>query len=215
MPRSSPRPSAQQLLVTGGAVVGVRTGDKGLDRDGEPARRTTSPARTFAREPSVLAEGTQGHLTGVAIDHFGLHGESPQVWALGVKEVWRVAKPLKRVIHTMGWPLRGGRKYREFGGSFIYPMGDDMVTVGLVVGLDYRDADALGARPAPAAEDAPASCRDPRRAASGSPGARRRSPRAATSPLPRSRLARRASCSCGDGAGLVNVPALKGIHYAM
>ena len=63
----------------------------------------------------------------------------PQVWELGVKEVWKVAKPLDRVIHTMGWPLRPAAKYREFGGSFIYPMGDDMVTIGMVVGLDYRD----------------------------------------------------------------------------
>ena len=63
------------------------------------------------------------------------------MWALGVKEVWKVAKPLDRVIHTMGWPLRPGQKYREFGGSFVYPMGDDMVTIGMVVGLDYRDAE--------------------------------------------------------------------------
>ena len=54
----------------------------------------------------MLAEGTQGHLTGVALDHFGLRGDDPQVWELGVKEVWRVATPLDRVIHTMGWPLR-------------------------------------------------------------------------------------------------------------
>ena len=89
----------------------------------------------------MLAEGTQGHLTGAALDRFGLAGENPQVWALGVKEVWKVAKPLDRVIHTMGWPLRGAAKYREFGGSFIYPMGDDMVTLGMVVGLDYRDVE--------------------------------------------------------------------------
>ena len=57
-----------------------------------------------------------------------------------MKEVWEVAKPLDRVIHTMGWPLRFGAKYREFGGSFIYPMGEDKVSLGLVVGLDYKDA---------------------------------------------------------------------------
>src|SRR5205823_1963753 len=95
----------------------------------------------IAARVTILAEGTQGHLTGAALDHFRLHSESPQVWALGVKEVWKVAKPLREVVHTMGWPLRGGRKYREFGGSFIYPMGDDMVTIGMVVGLDYRDAE--------------------------------------------------------------------------
>ena len=57
-----------------------------------------------------------------------------------MKEVWQVPKPLDRVIHTMGWPLRKSARYREFGGSFIYPMGEDKVAIGLVVGLDYTDA---------------------------------------------------------------------------
>ena len=62
------------------------------------------------------------------------------MWALGVKEVWEVARPLDRVIHTMGRPLRGGKKFREFGGSFYYPFGENMVALGMVVGLDYADA---------------------------------------------------------------------------
>ncbi len=102
---------------------------------------TSSRASDLLARVTVLAEGTQGHLTGAAIERFGLQGASPQVWALGVKEVWKVAKPLDRVIHTMGWPLRVRAKYREFGGSFVYPMGEDMVTIGMVVGLDYRDAE--------------------------------------------------------------------------
>ena len=57
-----------------------------------------------------------------------------------MKEVWEVEKPLDRVIHTMGWPLRKRAKWNEFGGSFIYPMGEDKVCIGLVVGLDYTDA---------------------------------------------------------------------------
>ena len=61
-------------------------------------------------------------------------------WELGVKEVWEVPKPLDRVIHTLGWPLRWGASYKEAGGSFIYPMGEDKVCIGLVVGLDYTDA---------------------------------------------------------------------------
>ena len=99
------------------------------------------PGSDLVARVTVLAEGTQGHLTGAAIERFGLEGDNPQVWALGVKEIWRVAKPLDRVIHTMGWPLRGGARYREFGGSFIYPMGEDHVALGMVVGLDYRDAE--------------------------------------------------------------------------
>ena len=68
----------------------------------------------------------------------------PQVWALGVKEVWEVAEPLDKVIHTLGWPLRPQAKYREFGGSWIYPMNSEgetpKVSIGFVVGLDYADA---------------------------------------------------------------------------
>ena len=63
------------------------------------------------------------------------------MWALGVKEVWSVPRLLDRVIHTMGWPLRNSPRYREFGGSFIYPLGADHVAIGMVVGLDYRDAE--------------------------------------------------------------------------
>ena len=57
-----------------------------------------------------------------------------------MKEVWKVEKPLDQVIHTMGWPLRKGAKYNEFGGSFIYPMGEDKLCIGMVIGLDYTDS---------------------------------------------------------------------------
>lgn len=86
----------------------------------------------------MLAEGTDGHLTDVR--HFDLGSQAPQGSKLGVKEVWEVQRPLDRVIHTIGWPLRSAAKYREFGGSFMYPMGEDKVSVGFVVGLDYRGA---------------------------------------------------------------------------
>ena len=88
----------------------------------------------------MLAEGTVGHLTYAAYDYFDMHGADPMRWELGVKEVWEVPKPLDRVIHTMGWPLRKSPRYNEFGGSFIYPMGEDKLCIGLVAGLDYTDA---------------------------------------------------------------------------
>ena len=59
---------------------------------------------------TVLAEGTLGHLTYGALDHFDINGLDPQRWELGVKEIWEVAEPLDRVIHTMGWPLRKAAK---------------------------------------------------------------------------------------------------------
>ncbi len=162
---------------------------------------------------TILAEGTQGHLTGVALDRFGLQSDNPQVWALGVKEVWKVARPLKRVIHTMGWPLRPGAKYREFGGSFIYPMGDDMVTIGMVVGLDHRDAELSVHDLLQELKTHPLV----RRILEGGErigwGAKT-IPEGGFVAMPK-RLHAPGLLFCGDGAGLVNVPALKGIHYAV
>src|SRR5204862_5379512 len=89
-----PETAATELLVADGRVRGVRTGDKGRGRDGEPLQNFEPGSEVVARV-TVLAEGTQGHLTGVALDHFGLQGANPQVWALGVKEVWRVERPLE------------------------------------------------------------------------------------------------------------------------
>ena len=161
----------------------------------------------------MLAEGTQGHLTGVALDHFGLRGDEPQVWELGVKEVWKVAKPLDRVIHTMGWPLRTAAKYREFGGSFVYPMGDDMLTIGIVVGLDYRDVEL-------SAHDLLQELKTHPKIRGLLEGGERVGWGAKTIPsggfhsLPK-RLHAPGLLMCGDGVGMVNIPTLKGVHYAI
>ena len=207
-----PETSATKLLVDHGRVVGVRTGDKGRGRDGEPLPNL-EPGSDIVARITVLAEGTQGHLTGAAIEHFSLQGENPQVWALGVKEVWRVAKPLTRVIHTMGWPLRAGATYREFGGSFIYPMGEEHVTLGMVVGLDYRDVEL-------SAHDVLQELKLHSLVMPIVAGGERVEWGAKTIPeggffaLPR-KLHAPGLLLCGDGAGMVNVPALKGIHYAI
>ena len=130
---------AQKLIVDQGRVMGVVTGDKGRGRDGEELAAFEPGAEVHAKV-TVIAEGTPGHLAGVLRHHFELDRDSTQSWELGVKEVWQVPKPLTKVIHTLGWPLRFGTKYREYGGSWIYPMGDDMISLGYVVGLDYADA---------------------------------------------------------------------------
>ena len=207
-----PETAAEKLLVSHGRVVGIRTGDKGRGRDGEQLGNFEPGADLTARV-TVLAEGTQGHLTGVAIDRFGLAGPEPQVWELGVKEVWKVSKPLRHVIHTMGWPLRLGARYREFGGSFVYPLGDDMLTIGLVVGLDYRDSqlsvhDLL--------QELKTHPKIRKLLASGERvgwGAKT-IPSGGWHSLP-SQLHAPGLLLCGDGAGLVNIPRLKGVHYAI
>ncbi|HVA32348.1 MAG TPA: electron-transfer flavoprotein:ubiquinone oxidoreductase [Gaiellaceae bacterium] len=207
-----PETAAEKLLVSHGRVVGVRTGDKGAGRDGEPLGNY-EPGADLVAKVTVLAEGTQGHLTGVAIDHFGLQGPEPQVWELGVKEVWKVAKPLRNVIHTMGWPLRTAKKYREFGGSFIYPMGDDMLTIGMVVGLDYRDAEL-------SAHDLLQELKTHPKIRALLDGGERVAWGAKTIPsggfnsLP-TRLHAPGVLMCGDGVGMVNIPRLNGVHYAV
>jgi electron-transferring-flavoprotein dehydrogenase len=207
-----PETPATKLLVADGRVRGVRTADRGRGRNAEELPNFEPGSDLLARI-TVLAEGTQGHLTGTAIERFGLQGASPQVWALGVKEVWKVAKPLDRIIHTMGWPLRAGKKYREFGGSFIYPMGPDMVTIGMVVGLDYRDAEL-------SVHDVLQQLKTHRKIRTILDGGERLEWGAKTIPeggflsLPK-RLHAPGLLLCGDGAGMVNVPALKGIHYAL
>jgi electron-transferring-flavoprotein dehydrogenase len=207
-----PETPAVKLLVQDGRVLGVRTGDRGRGRRGEQLSNFEPGSDVLARV-TVLAEGTQGHLTGAAIERFGLAGPNPQVWALGVKEVWQVEKPLDRVIHTMGWPLRTGAKYREFGGSFIYPMGEDLVTIGMVVGLDYRDAE-LSVHDLLQELKAHPKIHKILRGGERLEWGAKTIPEGGYLSLPR-RLNAPGLLLCGDGAGFVNVPALKGIHYAV
>ena len=207
-----PETSAQKLLVSHGRVVGIRTGDKGLNREGGRMGNYEPGADIVARV-TVLAEGTQGHLTGVALEHFGLTSDEPQVWELGVKEVWRVPKPLHGIVHTMGWPLRTRSRYREFGGSFIYPMGDDMLTIGMVVGLDHRDVEL-------SAHDLLQELKTHPKIRRLLAGGERVAWGAKTIPsggwysLPK-RLHAPGLLMCGDGVGMVNIPRLKGVHYAI
>src|SRR6201995_1600636 len=104
--------AATQLVVEDGRVVGVRSGDKGRGKDGEPLGNF-EPGTDIKAKATVLAEGCWGHLTGAAIKEFDLgENREPQVWELGVKEVWKVPRPLDRVIHTLGpWPLHLPAKY--------------------------------------------------------------------------------------------------------
>ena len=125
------------LLVEGRRVIGVRTTPSGLDRDGEPAGGGDHmPSVDLSAQVTVLSEGSRGLLSQAWFDWQGVIAENPQIYALGVKEVWEVKKPLDRIIHTMGWPLPND----AFGGSFAYPLSDNTVALGLVVGLDYGDA---------------------------------------------------------------------------
>ncbi|HEX2105963.1 MAG TPA: electron-transfer flavoprotein:ubiquinone oxidoreductase [Solirubrobacteraceae bacterium] len=204
--------SAHQLLVEDGVVRGIRSGDKGRGKDGEP-QSNFEPGADVAARATVLAEGAWGHLTGAAIREFGLaEGREPQVWALGVKEVWEVPRPLDRVVHTLGWPLRYGARHHEFGGSWIYPMGDDRVSIGFVVGLDYTDATVSG-------HDLLQQFKTSKLVRGILEGGTRIAWGAKAIPeggywaMPK--LSAPGLVLCGDSGGMVNVPILKGIHYAI
>jgi electron-transferring-flavoprotein dehydrogenase len=126
---------ADSLLVEGDRVVGVRTAPSGLKRDGQPGSGYTPPTDITARV-TVLAEGTRGALSQAWLEWQKVGSTNPQIYALGVKELWETKKPLDAVVHTLGWPLPTD----AFGGSFMYPLEPNLVALGLVVGLDYRDA---------------------------------------------------------------------------
>ena len=203
---------ADKLLVSDRIVRGVRSGDRGRGKDGEPLGNF-EPGSDVVAQATVLAEGTLGHLTQAAIDYYDLDGSLPVRWELGVKEVWEVEKPLDRVIHTMGWPLRKRPSLNEFGGSFIYPMGEDKLCIGLVVGLDYTDSTL--------------SVHDLLQELKTHPftkkllvGGKRVAWGAKTIPsggyyaMPRS-LSVPGMVIAGDAASMVNVPTLKGVHYAI
>ena len=207
-----PETDAQKLIIDQGRVMGVVTGDKGRGKEGEQLSAFEPGAEVHA-QVTVLAEGTPGHLTGVLRRHYDLDRDATQSWELGVKEVWQVAKPLDKVIHTLGWPLRLRTKYREYGGSWIYPMGDDMVSLGYVIGLDYADATL-------SAHDVLQEFKTHPLLREILAGGKRLAWGAKTIPggglygLP-SRLHVPGAVMVGDSAGFVDMMALKGVHHAI
>ena len=131
--------AAQDVLMDGQKVVGVRTGDRGIGRHGEQ-KATFEPGVDVRARVTIFCDGVRGNLTKALLRRLPLSvGRQPQQFALGLKELWEI--PPDRlaagtVIHTMGYPLR----FSEFGGGFVYAMPEGLVSLGFVVGLDYRDS---------------------------------------------------------------------------
>ncbi len=198
---------AAQLLAQGDRVVGVRTQAAGLDRDGKPGAGYAAPNDLIARV-TALSEGTRGLLSQAFFEWQRVPVDNPQIYALGVKETWETKRPLDRVIHTMGWPLGD-----DFGGSFIYPLEPRLVALGLVVGLDYRDADTdvhvllqrLKLHPLVRSLLAGGEMVE---------WGAKTIPEGGYYAVPRRRSGD-GVVVLGDSAGFVDVPSLKGIHYAM
>ena len=131
--------AADEVLYDGnGAVRGVATGNMGLDRDGLPTAEFQLGMELLAKY-TVFAEGSRGHLGRQLIARFRLdEGRDPQSYGIGLKELWQ-ADPARHqpglVVHTAGWPLADD----TYGGSFLYHAADGKISVGFVVGLDYRN----------------------------------------------------------------------------
>ncbi len=130
--------AGMEVLYDGSRVVGVRTDDKGVDRNGAH-KGNFQPGYDLRAKITVFAEGPRGSLAKQVVGRLGLnHGRNPQAYALGVKELWEIpAGRIQRgeVIHTAGWPLSP----RQFGGGFVYTLSETRVSLGLVAGLDYED----------------------------------------------------------------------------
>ena len=130
--------SGADVLLEGERVVGVRTGDRGIDKHGQK-KPSYEPGVDVRAKVTIFCDGVRGNLTKILMARLGLaDGRQPQVYALGIKELWEVpADRLKpgSVLHTMGYPL----KLEEFGGGFLYALPDGLVSLGFVAGLDYKD----------------------------------------------------------------------------
>jgi electron-transferring-flavoprotein dehydrogenase len=199
---------AAALLVDKGRAVGVRTTPSGLARDGTPGPSYAAPT-DIAAKVTVLAEGTRGPLAQAFYEWQGIRSANPQIFALGVKELWETQQPLDRVIHTMGWPLPRD----AFGGSWVYPMAPNLVSLGLVVGLDYHDA-ALDVHELLQRLKLHPLLRPLLEGGEPLEWGAKTIPEGGYYALPERRHGD-GILVVGDAVGLVDVPSLKGVHYAM
>ncbi|MBN9248685.1 MAG: electron transfer flavoprotein-ubiquinone oxidoreductase [Hyphomicrobium sp.] len=130
--------ASEVLYDENGAVAGIATGDMGVGRDGAPSDNFVRGMELRAKY-TLVAEGARGSLSKVLIRKFDLaKGHEPQKYGIGLKELWQVAPEKHRpgsVQHTFGWPLDS----RTGGGSFLYHYGDNLVSVGFVVHLNYKN----------------------------------------------------------------------------
>ncbi len=129
---------AEVLYDENGRVKGVATGNMGVGKDGQPTENFQPGVELHGRY-TLFAEGCRGSLTKILVQRFGLRDEDrPQTYGIGIKELWEVEPAKHRpglITHSVGWPLDSG----TYGGTFLYHLEDNLVSVGLVIGLDYAN----------------------------------------------------------------------------
>ncbi|MEK0082802.1 electron transfer flavoprotein-ubiquinone oxidoreductase [Geminicoccaceae bacterium SYSU G07066] len=203
--------AAEVLYDEQGRVMGVATGDMGVTREGEPGPNF-QPGMELHAKLTLFAEGCRGSLTRTLFDRFRLReGVQPQTYGLGIKELWEI-EPTKhvkgRVIHTIGWPMDN----RTYGGSWLYMFGDNLVSVGFVIGLDYENPHLSPFDEMQRYKTHPAIrpiFEGGRRIAYGA----RALSEGGFQSIPK--LVFPGGAIIGDAAGFLNVPKIKGTHTAM
>ena len=204
--------AAEVLYDDKGAVTGIATGDMGVGKNGEPNAAFTRGMELHAKY-TLFAEGARGNLGKQLIAKFGLgEGREPQKFGLGLKELWQIdpAKHKKGLVqHSFGWPLDGSTG----GGSFLYHLDDNLVSVGFVLHLNYTESLSVAVRGIPALQDASAGARHLRRRQSASAMARARLTEGGYQSVPK--LVFPGGALIGCDAGFMNVPRIKGSHNAM
>ena len=203
--------AAADLIEEDGQIRGVVTGDMGITKEGEPGPNY-QPGMELRATYTIFAEGCRGSLSKKLMARFDLRaGRNPQTYAIGVKELWEIPKERHTpglIMHTLGWPLDSS----TYGGSFLYHWGENLVSYGFVVGLDYsnpwlspfEEMQRLKTHPALRGQFEGA-----RRIAYGA----RALSEGGIQSLPK--LTFPGGCLIGDAAGFLNVPKIKGTHAAM
>lgn len=199
------------LYNNNGEVIGVATGALGLDKEGNKTANYQPPMHLHAKQ-TLLAEGCRGQLSQNLMNRFRLRaGVSPQTYGLGIKEIWKV-KPENHkpgvVIHTIGWPLDNS----TYGGSFVYHYSENRISIGFVVGLDYKNTFLSPFEEMQKFKTHPyvsALLKDGERIAYGA----RAINEGGFQSLPK--LTFPGGALIGDAAGFLNVPKIKGIHTAI
>jgi electron-transferring-flavoprotein dehydrogenase len=204
-------PATELLFNEQNQVVGVKTGDVGLDRTGQQ-KDQFQPGMALHAKYTLFAEGCRGQLSEQLIQHYHLREHAaPQTYGLGIKELWQI-KPSKfkagTVLHTVGWPL----DHATYGGSFIYFLNHDLLAIGLIVGLDYQNPYLSPFEEFQRFKTHPwikPMLKEGERIAYGA----RALNEGGWQSIPK--LTFPGGALIGDAAGFLNVPQIKGIHNAM
>jgi electron-transferring-flavoprotein dehydrogenase len=205
-----PGTTGVEILHDGDRVTGVRTGDKGLDKDGG-RKSNFEPGLDIQAQVTVFGEGPYGTLSEDLIHRHRLReGRNAQVYSLGVKEVLRVPKTTGEglVLHTLGFPLRSS----QFGGGFFYELDDDMYALGFVASMSWRDPRFDCHAALQALKKHPLLQSYLKGGEVVAYGAKA-IPEGGYWSVPKPYVS--GAMLVGDSAGLVNVKQIKGIHYAM